>query len=102
MYPSKPSINISKSNNVPDWNDVLEENIRSHLQLCLLHKEHPLIKNDLQYYYIHLLKNQKLDIINRENELIEEEIISFLKSEREKLVEIIPGRFFNSSGINTE
>ena len=51
--------------------------------------------NDLKYYYIILLKNRGLDILNRENELIEEEIISFLKSERKKLIEIIPGRIFN-------
>ena len=36
------------------------------------------------------------------NELIEEEIISFLRSERLKLLEIIPGRVFNSLEINNE
>jgi len=50
--------------------------------------------NDLKYCYINLFKNRELDIKNRENELIEEEIISFLKSERQKLLEIIPGRIF--------
>ena len=102
LYPSEPSINITKSNYIPDWNDRLEENIRSHIHLCLLHKEHPLIKNDLKYLYINLLKNYDLDILNRENDLIEEEIISFLRSERLKLLEIIPGRVFNSLEINNE
>ena len=99
LYPSEPSINLIKSNHITNWNDNLEENIRFHLRLCLNHKEHPLIENDLRYFYIHLLKNPKLDILHHENELIEEEIISFLKSERKKLLEIIPGRIFNSSDV---
>ncbi|KKM70344.1 hypothetical protein LCGC14_1441720, partial [marine sediment metagenome] len=94
LYPSEPSINIKKSNNIPEWTDFLEENIRSHIQLCLSHKEHPLIYNDLNYYYYNLMKNRDLDILNRENKLIEKEIISFLKSERKKLLEIVPGRIF--------
>ena len=76
----------------------MEENIRSHIRLCLINKEHPLINNDLKYYYFNLHKNRDLDILNRENELIEEEIISFLKIERQKLLEIIPGRIFDFSG----
>jgi len=102
LYPSEPSINIKKSNNIPEGTEILEENIRAHIQLCLSHKEHPLINNDLKYYYINLLKNRELDILTRENELIEEEIISFLKSERQKLLEIIPGRIFNSIANNNE
>ena len=102
LYPSEPSINITKSNNIPEWTEFLEKNIRSHILHCLLHKEHPLINNDLRYFYIHLLKNRELDILNRENELIEEEIISFLKSERQKLLKIIPGRIFNSIANNKE
>ncbi len=49
--------------------DFLEENIRSHIQVCLLHKEHPLIRNDLKYYYYNILKNRDLDVLYRENEL---------------------------------
>jgi len=97
LYPSDPTINIKKSNNIPEWTESLEENIRSHIKLCLINKEHPLITNDLKYYYFNLHKNRDLDILNRENELIEEEVISFLKSERKKLLEIIPGRVFNFS-----
>ncbi len=48
------------------------------------------------------MKNRDLDIIVRENELIEEEIISFLKSERKKLLEIVPGRIFKSLEDNNE
>ena len=59
-------------------------------------------RNDLIYFYIHLLKNRELNITNHENELIEEEIISFLKSERQKLLKIIPGRIFNSIANNKE
>ena len=95
LYPSEPSINIKKSSNIPEWTDFLEENIRSHIQTCLSHKEHPLIRNDLKYYYSNIMKNRDLDVIVRENALIEEEIISFLKSERKNLLEIIPGRIFN-------
>jgi len=102
LYPSEPSINLKKSNNIPEWTEILEENIRVHIQLCLSHKEHPLINNDLKYYYFNLCKNRELDIKNRENELIEEEIISFLKSERQKLLEIIPGRIFNAIADNNE
>ena len=96
LYPSDPSINMKKSNNIPEWTEFLEDNIRAHVQLCLSHKEHPLIYNDLKYFYFNLLKNQNLDITTRENELIEEEIINFLKIEREKLLEIIPGQIFNA------
>jgi len=96
LFPSDPSINIKKSNHIPEWTNFLDDNIRDHIQICLSHKEHPLIYNDLRYYYFNLLKNRDLDIKNRENELIEEEIISFLKSEREKLLEIIPGRLFTT------
>jgi len=96
LYPSEPLINIKKSNNIPEWTDFLEDNIRLHIKLCLSHKEHTLIKNDLRYFYINFLKNRELDISNRENKLIEEEIISFLKIERKELLEIIPGRIFNS------
>ncbi|MCP6719100.1 MAG: hypothetical protein KJI71_02590, partial [Patescibacteria group bacterium] len=67
----------------------------SHIQLCLSHKDHPLIHNDLKYYYSNIMKNRDLDVMVRENALIEEEIISFLRSERKKLLEIIPGRIFN-------
>ncbi|MFW9874159.1 MAG: HNH endonuclease domain-containing protein, partial [Candidatus Thorarchaeota archaeon] len=95
LFPSEPSINITKSNNIPEWTDFLEQHVRSHIQLCLVHKEHPLILNDLKYLYHNILKNRELDVINRENDLIEEEVISFLKSERKKLLEIIPGRIFN-------
>lgn len=95
LYPSDPAINIKKSNNIPEWTEILEENIRSHIKLCLINKEHPLINNDLKYYYFNLQKNKDLDILNRENELIEEEIITFIKSERQKLLEIIPGQIFN-------
>ena len=102
LYPSEPSINIKKSNNIPDWTDTLEGNIRTHIQVCLSHKEHPLICNDLKYYYYNLLKNRELDIMGRENELIEEEIISFLKIERKKLLEIVPGRIFKSLEDNNE
>jgi len=102
LYPSEPSINIKKSNNIPDWTDYLEENIRTHIQVCLSNKEHVLINNDLRYFYIHLLKNRELDISNRENELMEEEIISFLKIERQKLLEIIPGRIFSSNSNDKE
>ena len=70
--------------------------------MCLLHKEDPLINNDLRYLYIHLLKNCEFDIINRENELIEKEIIIFLKSEREKLLEIIPGKIFSFISNNKD
>ena len=72
------------------------------LILCLKNKEHPLINNDLKYYYFNLQKNRDMDILSRENELIEEEIISFLKSERQKLIEIIPGRIFDFSIDNNE
>lgn len=95
LYPSEPSINMKKSSNIPEWTDFLEENIRSHIQLCLSHKDHPLIHNDLKYYYSNIMKNRDLDVMVRENALIEEEIISFLRSERKKLLEIIPGRIFN-------
>ena len=97
LYPSDPTINIKKSNNIPEWTEFLEENIRSHINLCLINKEYPLITNDLKYYYFNLQKNRSLNILNRENELIEEEIISFLKKERQKLLEIIPGRIFDFS-----
>lgn len=97
LYPSDPTINIKKSNNIPEWTESLEENIRSHIRLCLIKKDHQLIANDLNYYYCFLHKNKDLDILSRENELIEEEIISFLKSERKKLLEIIPGRIFDFS-----
>ncbi|KKK84563.1 hypothetical protein LCGC14_2782100 [marine sediment metagenome] len=100
--PSEPSINIKKSNKIPEWTDFLEENIRSHIQLCLSHKDHPLIRNDLKYYYYNIMKNRDLDVIDRENALIEEEIISFLKSERKKRLEIIPGRIFNPTENETE
>ena len=75
----------------------MEENIRSYIKLCLINKEHPLITNDLKNYYFNLHKNRDIYILNRENEVIEEEIIGFLKSERKKLLEIIPGRVFNFS-----
>ncbi|MFW9880801.1 MAG: hypothetical protein ACFFG0_47675, partial [Candidatus Thorarchaeota archaeon] len=58
--------------------------------------------NDLKYFYFNLQKNIGITIFNRENELIEEEIISFLKSERRKLFEIIPGRIFNFSRESNE
>ena len=95
LYPSEPSINIRKSSNIPEWTDLLEENIRSHIQNCLTHKDHPLVANDLNYYYYNLMKNRDLEIINRENDLIEEEIITFIKGEIKMLLEIIPGRIFN-------
>ena len=72
--PSEPSINIKKSSNIPEWTDFLKENIRSHIQLCLSHKDYPLIHNDLKYYYYNIMKNRDLDVIIRENELIEEEL----------------------------
>ncbi len=102
LYPSDPTINIKKSNNIPEWTESLEENIRSHIKLCLINKEHPLINNDLKYFYFNLHKNKDLDILTRENELIEEEIINFLKSERQKILEIIPGRIFNFLSENSE
>ncbi len=41
------------------------------------------------------MKNRNLDVISRENDLIEEEILNFIKGERKMLLEIIPGRVFN-------
>ncbi len=102
LYPSEPSINIKKSSNIPEWTDFLEENIRFHIQLCLSHKEHPLIRNDLKYYYYNIMKNRDLDVIDRENALIEEEIISFIRSERKKLLEIVPGHIFNPTKNESE
>lgn len=97
LYPSEPSINIKKSNNIPEWNSVVEENIRSHISLCLKHKNDPLIQSDLLYYYQNLQKNTDLNINSRENELIEEELVNFLKLERKRLLEIIPGSIFTIS-----
>lgn len=48
------------------------------------------------------MKNHTLYVIYRENELIEEEIISFLKNEINKLLEIIPGRIFNPTENESE
>ena len=95
LYPSDPSINIKKSNNILEWNEFFEENIRIHIKECLKNKEHPLITNDLNNFYFNLHKNRDLNILTRDNDLIEEEIISFLKAERKKHLEIIPGRIFN-------
>jgi len=94
LYPCEPSINHKKSNLIPEWTQVLEKNIRKHIKLCLLNKEHPLIENDLHYYYIIMQKNKEFDVKNREISQIEEEMILFLKQERENLLRIIPGQKF--------
>jgi hypothetical protein len=94
LYPCEPFINLKKSNLIPEWTQVLEKNIRKHIKLCLLNKEHPLIENDLHYYYIIMQKNKEFDVKNREIAQIEEEMILFLKQERENLLTIIPGHKF--------
>ena len=94
LYPCEPSINVKKSNSLPDWTPLLEKNIREHLILCLSNKENPLIENDLSYYYLIMHKNRDFDLINRDVVQIEEELITYLKQEREKLLEIIPGQLF--------
>ena len=94
LYPCEPSINIRKSNLLPEWTPELEKSIREHLKLCLFNKEKSLIENDLRYYYILMQKNRAFDIINRDIVQIEEELIAYLKQEREKLLEIIPGQLF--------
>lgn len=94
LYPCEPSINNKKSNLLPEWTALLENNVREHLKLCLSHKEHPLIENDLRYYYIIMQKNRDLNLNNRDVDQIEEELIAFVKQERDNLLKIVPGQQF--------
>ena len=94
LYPCISSVNIQKSNNLPDWNPILEENIKNHLELCLNYKKIPLIANDLNYFYYINQKNKEINIETRENPKILKELLTFLKHEWSNLHEIIPGKLF--------
>ena len=92
-YPCESHINIKKHNKIPVWTDLIEDNIRNNLGICLDHKEEPLISKDLNYFYVIITKYKDIDIPGRENEMIEEDLVIFIKKEREKLSEIIPGDY---------
>ena len=93
LYPCETQINNKKYNKIPVWTELIEENIRDNLRICLNHKEETLIFNDLKYFYVIIIKNKDIDIPKRENEMIEEDLVIFIKKEREKLSEIIPGDY---------
>ena len=93
LYPCESQINSKKHNKIPVWTELIEENIRDNLGICLDHKEETLISNDLNYFYVIITKNKDIDIRKRDNEMIEEDLVIFIKKEREKLTEIIPGDY---------
>ncbi len=95
LFPCEIQINRNKYNKIPVWTDLIEENIRSNLKICLNHKEESLISNDLNYFYSIITKKENIDIPKKENESIEEDLVIFIKKEREKLAEIIPGEYFS-------
>ncbi len=99
LYPCESSINIQKSNNLPEWSPNLEEKIRGHLYLCLQYKTSPLVANDLRYFYHVNQKNTTIEIETRENSKILKELITFLKQEWVNLYEIMPGKLFKSELI---
>ena len=74
--------------------ELIEEKVQNNLRICLNHKEETLITNDLNYFYVIITKNEDIDIHKREIEMIEEDLVVFIKKEREKLSEIIPGEYF--------
>ncbi|MHA1252326.1 MAG: HNH endonuclease domain-containing protein, partial [Candidatus Helarchaeota archaeon] len=94
LFPCKKEINLEKKDNIPEWNKKIEYNIRKHLQKCIQNKKAALIENDLKYFYFDLQKRFDVDIMERENTRIEKELIEFIKSERIKLLKLVPGKIF--------
>ena len=97
LYPATSEINIKKSNYLPNWTTDLEDRIREHIERCVFNREkddYNLISNDLAYFYQILQKNRDLKINTREDSLIVDEILTFLKGEWNNLRNLIPGKLF--------
>ncbi|MHA1377415.1 MAG: HNH endonuclease domain-containing protein [Candidatus Helarchaeota archaeon] len=92
LFVADSSINLQKSNLLPELKPELEKRIHDHLQICLNSKS-PIIKNDLQYFYTIVQKQEKIPV--NAPDRIEAEISNYLKEELNNLLEIIPGKLFS-------
>ena len=45
------------------------------------------------YFYVIINKNEDIEVIRRENEKIEVDLVVYIRKEREKLFEIVPREF---------
>ena len=95
LYPLEPDKNREKSNYLPHLNDEIEERIRKHLEICLTHKQNPLIQNDLRYFYF---VNQKKPTFTINTLILDEavdELFIAIKKDLKNLKQIIPGKLYD-------